>query len=73
MQQPLPRHQQQVAVVVLDAALDLVPAVAGHGRDDPLGLGKGRLERLGLAVLHVKMGDLECCVVGRPSSMFGLE
>src|SRR5437868_10592439 len=54
-----PAHQQHVVVITLQAALQFVAQIAGHGRNDALGLGKRRLERGALARPDLQLCDLE--------------
>jgi hypothetical protein len=58
-----PAHEEQVLVGVLDAAAHLVRQVAGHRRDDRLGLRERGLEVARGARLHAQAGHLEDHVI----------
>jgi len=53
----IPMDEQDVSIRIFDTSLKLVAHEAGHGRDDRLGLSKGRFKLIGFAGANVEDGD----------------
>src|SRR5688572_15953385 len=61
----VPAHQQEVMPFALEAALQLMRAIARHRGDDGLRLAKGRLERLRFSGLDLQLCGFEDHRMGR--------
>ena len=53
MFQRIPPYEQQIAILHLEASLQVVPLISGHLRDDLLGLCEGHLEFAALPRLYI--------------------